>query len=156
MSLRRGFTLIELLLVVAIISALAVAVFVALNPAKRLQDTNDAKRATDVDTILSAIHSNIVDGKGVWPTGLSATLAERQLGSAGSGCAIVTSPGGCVVANDACLDLSTPLTGYLKSVPVDPTATDPTITGYSVSVANGVVTVRACNTQGATPIYTSR
>ena len=40
----QGFTLIEILLVVAMISILAVAVFVALNPAKRIIDSKNARR----------------------------------------------------------------------------------------------------------------
>lgn len=155
----KGFTLIELLLVIAIISALAVAVFVALNPAKRLQDSNDARRTTDVDTILSAIHSYVVDHKGTWPSGLSSTTAEVQLGTTGTtGCAI-TGNANCSTGVDACLDLmagAAPLTSYMKAVPVDPTETTAGMTGYTVSVTNGIVTVKACNTQGTVPIYTSR
>lgn len=156
--MKKGFTLIELLLVIAIISALAVAVFVALNPAKRIQDSNDARRSTDVDTILSAVHSYVVDNKGVWPTGLSATTAEVQLGTGNAAACSPLATSGCnVAASKACLDLGTVLAGYLKSVPIDPKlAAASDHTGYSVAIANGVVTVRACGTEGATNIYTSR
>lgn len=159
-SLRRknqkGFTLIELLIVVAIIAALAIAVFVALNPAQRLQDANDARRSADADTILTAIHASIVDNDGALPTGLTTGMAETQLGTGGSGCAIAT--GGCSVVAVACV--SPTLTAYLKSLPIDPiggTTYTAAKTGYSVTVdANNIVTIKACGTQGTTNISVSR
>lgn len=151
---NKGFTLIELLLVIAIISILAVVVFVALNPAQRFKDSRDARRTTDVDTILSAIHSSIVDNKGTLPTGLTAGMSEAQLGT-GTGCTVST--GGCTVVTAACLDLATPLTKYLKSIPTDPNGGTAAKTNYSVVVdANGIVTVKACGTEGATNISASR
>jgi len=160
-KLNRGFTLIELLLVITIIAALAVVVFVALNPAQRLKDARDARRTTDVDTILTAIHAAIVDNKGTLPTNLSASgTTEKQLGTATSGCTIAT--GGCTVAATAdCMDLSpTGAAGigkYLKTIPLDPNSGTAALTKYSVQVdANGMVTVRACGTEGTTNISASR
>ncbi len=155
---QKGFTLIELLIVIAIISALAIAVFVALNPSQRLKDAHDARRTADADTVLTAIHASIVDGKGALPAGLSTGMAETQLGTGASGCAIAT--GGCSVVAAACVDLSAPLVKYLKSMPIDPlggaTYTSAK-TGYSVTVdANNIVTIKACGTEGATNISASR
>jgi prepilin-type N-terminal cleavage/methylation domain-containing protein len=158
---QRGFTLIELLLVVTILSLLAVSVFVALNPSQRLMDTKNARRAQDVETVLTAIHQFIIDNKGALPTNMPAANTEVQLGTAGTGCAIVT--GGCGVAEDACVNLltgATNLSAYLKSVPIDPsggTTYDATKTGYSVMVdTNGIVTVRACGADNSQIIYAAR
>lgn len=153
---RSGFTLIELLIVIAIIAALAIVVFVALNPAQRLKDTRDARRTTDVATILTAIHASIVDAKGTLPAGLTTGMSEVQLGSAATGCAIAT--GGCSVVAAACTDLTTPLVKYLKTIPIDPSLTAAsTKTSYSVIVdANNIVTVKACGTEGTTNISISR
>jgi len=153
-----GFTLIELLLVIAIISALAITVFAALNPVQRLKDAKDSRRTSDVDTILTSIHQYIVDNKGALPSGLTTGMSEVQLGSGPTGCTIAT--GGCGVVSTACTDLSTPLTKYLKSVPVDPSGS-PTYTasktGYSVVVdSNNIVTVKACGVEGSTNISASR
>ncbi len=156
-KLQYGFTLIELLIVIAIIASLAIVVFVALNPAQRFKDTRDARRVSDVATILTAIHASIVDNKGTLPSGLSTSMAETQIGTGASGCAIAT--GGCSVVATACVNLTTPLTGYLKSVPIDPTSTtfSAAKTGYSVTVdANNIVTIKACGTEGATNISISR
>ena len=153
-SSQKGFTLIELLIVITIIATLAVAVFVALNPAQRLKDARDARRTSDVDTILTAIHQSIVDNDGTIPAGLTST--EKQLGSAVTGCTLAT--GGCTVAATAdCVNLTTPLASYLKSVPLDPLNGTAALTKYSASVdANGIVTVKACGTEGTPNISASR
>ena len=160
---QKGFTLIELLIVVAIIAALAISVFVALNPAQRLKDAKDARRTSDVDTILTAIHASIVDSKGTLPTGLTTSMVETQIsqGVVAAGCGSVAT-GGCSVGAlvVACVDLGTPLAKYLKAVPADPSIANPTApykTNYSVTVdANNIVTVKACGTEGTTNISVSR
>ncbi len=153
-----GFTLIELLIVITIIAALAVAVFVALNPAKRVQDAKNSRRTSDVASILTAIHAYIVDNGGTYPGGLTTGMAETQIsdGAIATGCGNIAT-GGCNVlaATDACVDLATPLASYLKDVPADPSITSPVSpyeTNYSVVVdANGIVTVKACGKEGTGP-----
>jgi len=152
----RGFTLIELLVVITIVATLAVVVFVALNPGQRLKDSRDARRTTDVESILTAIHQAIVDNKG----SASASLigVEQQLGTAPSGCAIAT--GGCSVTVSTCMNLATALVKYLKSIPIDPSggaAYSSGKTGYAALIDNnGIVTVRACGTEGTVNISSSR
>ncbi len=149
----RGFTLLEILLVIGMIAVLATVVLVALDPAKRFRDVRDAKRATDVQSILSAIQTYIVDNQGTMPTGLSTT--EKQLGT-GPGCALAT--GGCAVTgNTDCVDFSSTLAKYLETVPKDPNGGTTTLTKYSAVIdANGIVTVKACGTEGGTNISVSR
>lgn len=159
---KTGFTLIELLIVVTIIATLAVTVFVALNPAKRLKDAKDARRTSDVDTILTAIHQSIVDNKGTLPSNLPAAGgSEVQLGNGSSACAIAT--GGCSVTATVCSDLITGsqnLAAYLKSMPIDPnglTTYTASKSGYSVTVdSNNIITIRACGREGSTNIESSR
>jgi len=155
MKQKAGFTLIELLVVIAIIAALSITIFVALNPAKRLQDARDDRRSTDADSILTAIHQYVIDNGSSYPTGLSAGMSEVQLGTGSSGCVI--SSGGCNVVAAACTDLTTPLVKYLKAIPFDPKNGTAVSTKYSVIVdSNGIVTVRACGTEGSSNISTSR
>lgn len=148
-QLSRGFTLIELLLVMAIIAILAVVVFAALNPAQRFRDSRDARRYTDVQTLLTAIHEYIVDNRGAFPSGLSAGMSETQIGSAGSGCSVST--GGCSASPSACVNLTTALENYLASIPMDPSAASSSgKTNYTVRVnSNGIVTIKACGAEGA-------
>lgn len=153
---QKGFTLIELLIVIIIITLLAISVFVALNPVKRFQDSRDAKRTADVETILTAIHLYVVDNKGALPTGLTSNMAETQLGTATTGCAMTQA--NCVVTGASCVNLATPLAKYLKSIPVDPGATySAATTGYSVTVdTNNIVTIKACGTEGSPYVSQSR
>lgn len=146
---QHGFTLIELLVVIVIIATLAVSIFVALNPVKRIKDAHDARRTLDVETILTAVHEYIVDNKGSLPSGLSSGMAEVQLGTDVSGCTIST--GGCSATPSACLDLSTPLAKYVKSIPLDPSTGTAGKTAYSMGVdTNGIVTVKACGAENTT------
>lgn len=153
---KSGFTLIELLVALTIVAILAVSVYVALNPAQRLQDAKDSRRATDIDTILTAVHQYIVDNKGD-DSALSLSATEEQLGTSGSGCTISNSD--CTITTAACRDLTTPLAKYLKDMPFDPDSTlgSAAKTGYSIQQdANGIVTVTACYTDGTTTISVSR
>lgn len=153
LSSRRGFTLIELLIVITIIAALAVTVFVALNPAKRLADARDARRTSDVDSILTAVHQSIVDNKGDLPTNLEALAigTVAQIGTPAVGCATYGTDACGTQA--ACVNLmsgANNLSAYLQSMPVDPLASDALETGYSVvRDANGIITIGSCAAENA-------
>ena len=151
---KKAFTLIEILLVIGMIAVLATVVFVALDPAKRFRDARDAKRSTDTQSILSAVQTFIIDNQGSLPAGLTTT--EKQIGTAATGCAIST--GGCAVSGVAdCINLTTPLAKYLKTIPIDPSGGTASLTRYSIGMdANGIVTVKACGVEGATNISVSR
>jgi prepilin-type N-terminal cleavage/methylation domain-containing protein len=153
---NAGFTLIELLIVITIIAALAVVVFVALNPIKRLADARDARRASNTEAILTAIHQYVADNKGSLPPGVSTNMVETQLGTSGTTCNIIQA--NCSIAATACVDLTTPLAKYLKSIPVDPGATySAAKTGFSVTVdANNIVTIKACGGENNQNISQSR
>ncbi|MCL4392125.1 prepilin-type N-terminal cleavage/methylation domain-containing protein [Patescibacteria group bacterium] len=53
--MRRGFTLIELLIVVALLSVLATAVILIINPAELLAQGRDALRISDLATLNSTL-----------------------------------------------------------------------------------------------------
>lgn len=157
---QAGFTLIELLIVITIIATLAVTVFVALNPAQRLKDAKDARRTSDIDSILTAIHQAIVDNKGSVPSNLPAAGTERQLGigdaTVATGCGTAIATNGCNTPTlTACADLMTGainVSKYLKTMPIDPsggTTYTAVKTGYSVARdANDIITITACNKEG--------
>ncbi len=147
---ESGFTLIEVLVVIMIIATLSTVVYVALNPAGRLQDARNARRFNDVNSILTAVHEYVVDNKGMLPAGVG--LTEATLGTATSGCNAT-----CTGAATACVDLSTDLAKYLKSMPMDPLNGTATVTNYSVvRDANGIVTVKACDAEAGQTVQVSR
>lgn len=147
---KRNLSLTEILLVVLIVAVLAVIVFISINPMKRLGDSRDLRRSTDVESILSAVHSYIADNKGALPIGLTTNMAAQvQIGTIG-GAAISTTMTSCTVAANAKVDLTTPLAKYLKTMPADPKDGTSAATGYVIQVdANNVVTVSACNSENA-------
>jgi len=146
MNKNKGFTLVELLVVIGIISALSAVVFVALDPAKRFKDARNARRTTDADTILAAVHQYIVDTGGSLPAGVGATAS--QIGTCGSGGATL-----CAGAIAACVDLGSTLSSnkYLKSNPIDPGTGTAATTGYSIAKdTNNLFTITACSAEGTT------
>lgn len=162
---HRGFTLIELLVVITIISVLAVVVFVALDPAKRIRAAKDARRTQDVQGLLTAVHQSVADNKGQYPTNMPAVGVEAMIGTGTAAqCSPVATNGCTVVASTACVDLATGtrnLSNYLKTMPVDPNTTvySDINTGYSIKLeATGIVTVRSCGKEVTTDpdIYSSR
>ncbi len=151
----RGFSLIELLVVITLIIILSGLVYVNLRPAERFSEARNAKRTTAVYSLLSTIHQYIIDNEGALPPGLGVGMAERQLGTAGNGCA--TFAGAACGTESTCLDLSTPLAKYLSTIPKDPSVTESGKTGYTVKVNNnGIVTIRSCNPEGGVTIKASR
>ncbi len=158
-SLAKGFTLIELLIVVGIIAALAVTVFVVLNPAKRLADSRDSRRIADVESILNAVHSYILDNKGSLPSSITGDTAgtDYELGTASGASCIALTQNNCTVSLGNCDNLGSDLTKYFKSFPLDPKTGTAALTGYVINIdANNIVTIKACLGENNTAIQISR
>ena len=145
----QGFTLIELLIIIAVIAILATIVFVALNPLARFQDSRNARRWSDVESIASAIKLYQVDNSG---TNLSDVedMTESiayQIGG-GSNCALdCTFP---AVTTDAnCVDIgSLTKRGYIPAIPFDPNAAGASTDNthyYIIKNPGGSLTIGACN-----------
>lgn len=152
-KIQRGFTLIEILLTIGIIAVMAVVVIVTLDPASRYNDVRNARRLSDIQSILSAVRQYIFDNKGMLPAGVY--TYERQIGIGVS----------CYIKNDVCsadsgtdcLNLSNDLARYLKSMPYDPQYGSSEQTHYTIQVDNNnIVTVRACDSTDATLSTVSR
>jgi prepilin-type N-terminal cleavage/methylation domain-containing protein len=168
---QKGFTLIELLIVIVIIAALAVTVFVALNPVKRIKDAHDSRRAADVETQLTSIHEYIDDNSGSLPPAITAgqpgTNGNLTAANLVTGYIIGTCVAGCNVpgagytpiapAAFACgaaqatnaissATLGTNLASYLKTLPQDPLYQAAWgENGYMIQVsASNIITVTAC------------
>ncbi len=163
----KGFTLIELLVVIAIIGILVAVVFVALDPATRFAQARDAVRQNDVQEVLSGVLLYQVDNGGSHLASINAAASNTVLmisdGAMATGCDDNNVSCDTAVASDtACVDLSGLVDTYLEDVPVSP-AGDVTWdeategTGYTLEKeANGVIRIRACESEDTTEISASR
>lgn len=144
----RGFTLVELLIVVAIIALLAAALFVAVDPARRIGTARDSTRWSDVTGILNAILTYTVDTTTL-PTAVSDLTAATNYAimtkaeDPGSTCRCTA-----LTSDIADMNLKTSLVStYLATIPVDPslTKTTATCTGYYINkAATGRIKIGAC------------
>ena len=132
---QAGFTLIELLVVIGILAVLLAIVLIAINPARQFAQANNTQRASDVNSILNAVHQFMADNNGTPPTALTAS---------GSGTISDTDI-------DICADL---VSTYLAALPADPQTGEPIDeagcagtyeTNYTItrSAANNRITVTA-------------
>lgn len=101
---QLGFTLIELLIVIAILTTLIVTTVMVINPGMQFSKANNARRYSDINTILSAIGQYAADNKGSLPAGITTTT--QPISNTGA---------------NICADL---VTKYMASLPVDPSAID--------------------------------
>jgi len=103
---RRGFTLVELLLVVGIIGTLSYVVATAINPTQQLSQAYDAKRQSDVLSIVNAVNQYVIDNH-TFPLALTSIL-QQICRSSSPGC--------------GSYDLSFLIPTYLGDIPSDPHA----------------------------------
>ncbi|PIQ77521.1 hypothetical protein COV82_04115 [Candidatus Peregrinibacteria bacterium CG11_big_fil_rev_8_21_14_0_20_46_8] len=143
-----GFTMVELIIVIAIIAILAAVIFVAVDPARRLHEARNARRSSDVQTILDAVVKYQVDNDGAhYSTVATATAGSYYvIGTAGSGCDTTC---GAQTTQAACLNLSALPANYLSAVPTDPNGGTAANTDYYISrSATNNITVGACDPEG--------
>lgn len=168
---RRGFTLVELLVVIAIIGILVAVVFVALDPATRFEQARDAVRQNDVQEILSGVKLHQVDNDGDYLASIAALTAGSVYmvvdGAMALGCD--DNNASCdtdVTADTHCVNLAGLVDQYLEDVPISPagavtwddgSADGEEGTGYTVERdADGIIRVRACESEDTTEISASR
>ena len=153
---RKGFTLIELVIVIAILAIIVSAVFVAIDPARRLHTARNSTRWTDTRAILEAAKKYQADRGGDLPeTAVAIDDSESTVqmigeggiscGSLGSLCTGVTFP----TANCFATGLDTDLEEYLKDIPEDPKEGSSSVTYYYINKDdNGFLTIGACEEEG--------
>lgn len=146
---NQGFTLIELIIVIAIIALLAAATFVAVDPAKRIGEAQDAQRWSDVTAIVDAYMKYLVDNTGtaVTSTNNGTTYFIQHTAGADTTDAPDTCVASTTIASELnAVDLHGLVTnGYIGDIPDDPVGTDADGTDYYFyKDATGKVIVGAC------------
>ena len=141
---KQAFTLIELIIVIAIIALLAAAVFVAVDPAKRIGEARDAQRWKDITALAKAVETYTADNADL-PSDLSTTTI-------GYGDKVVLCDSASTLTCDdqtrTCLEVDdTDFVGvYIGDLPVDPSKSDASDTGYYLSrTEGGTITVGVCD-----------
>ncbi|MBT6691180.1 prepilin-type N-terminal cleavage/methylation domain-containing protein [Candidatus Parcubacteria bacterium] len=132
---KRGFTIIELIIVITIVAVLAIGIFVAVDPAKRIGEARDAQRWSDLIAIAKAVELYTADN-GQLPSDFSVSnIAEGEKLVLCSSAASRTCDG----QTEACLvvDDSDFLGVYLNSIPIDPSKSVDTDTGYYITRGSG-------------------
>jgi len=145
---KKGFTLIELIIVIAVIALLAAAVFVAVDPAKRIGEARDAQRWSDVTAVADAIMKYVVDNNGTFPTStVSAGTYYVIMGDGTTGLSSHVCQNKTADTSEGVL-LDNLTTTYLATMPVDPAGSGTygtTNTGYYfMKNSAGRVTIGAC------------
>jgi len=161
MSNKKGFTLVELLIVIGIIGFLAAAILVAVDPVKRIQDSRNSQRWSEVNAILNAVLKKQVDDRALFngdsgaPIITHATYAQVIVADdTGIVCNAIGTRPGCdqdldvSAANSNCVallfDNSAGTTDdldptYLAEMPTDP-------------AVNACGSTSGCTTEGGQPI----
>ena len=149
MTKQKAFTLVELIIVIAIIAILAAAIFVAIDPARRLHEARNARRWTDVKTIVEAIKTYQLDNDGDHYLKI-ANVADDIYYMIGK--EVIFCEQTCTAIGDAiagCIDLRDMGDNYMSRVPVDPKIGEDDRTWYYfMKGSNGVVTVGVCEPEG--------
>ncbi len=127
-----GFSILTFVIAFGVVALLSAAVFMVVNPAKRLGQSYDARRWTDIIAIAKAVETYVIDNHQI-PSDFSAAtnLAVDEKFVLCSSSGSKTCDGqteSCLVVNDTDF-----LGKYLPSLPVDPTKSATTDTGYYVT-----------------------
>ncbi len=151
MNTKKAFTLVELIIVIAIVAILAGAIFVAIDPARRLHETRNARRSSDVSTVLDAVKKFQSDNEGTHYDEIANSNEDTYyaIGTDGNGCS-----GTCaaVTVDDECIDFLDMGGNYLAIVPYDPKdGNEGNTLYYFYRSSQGGFTVGACAPEGEGP-----
>ncbi len=118
-NLKKGFTLLELLLVITVIAMLAGIILIALNPAQRINDAQNARYLAKANDLEKAIQAYTVANNGSLPTNLANlnTYGLYDICKTGQS-------SGCIN-----LDQLTS-TGYISEIPVDDNTDTAALSGF--------------------------
>jgi len=133
---KKGFTIIEIIIITSVIVILAGITIVSVNPLKRIEDSRDAQRYADIQSIAHALELYTTDNGDI-PSDFNITtvdIDEKYMLCGGANSYERTCLGEtrlCVRVNDADF-----LGVYLDDLPIDPTKTLTSVSGYYITRKN--------------------
>lgn len=141
-----GFNLIEIIITVAILAIIAGTIMYNEDPEKRIGQARDAQRMQELDAIARAVESYELENHALPSDFAIATLGVGErvvLCSAAAQLTCGTQTKNCLVVDDPNF-----LGKYLPELPVDPTKSTATDTGYYVTRSdnNTALVIGACET----------
>jgi len=161
----KGFTLLELLIVIAILSILAMALILVLNPAETLKKSRDTQRMTDLSTIKTAIglyltnvttpdlshdsNARCVGGSGQDSIFYSAAITDEDVAGSTGNSVFANAGKGDVDGNGWLpIDLTVISTGApISNFPLDPVNSAANGTSTAAAVTDEALTYRySCST----------
>lgn len=105
----NGFSIVELLVVGALLTILALSIFILINPTELRARTRDGQRLADMLLLEQAIEQYVGDNKNI-PPDTSGVIRQSNLATA-SGIPANVNGTGWIPVN---------LSGYLEKLPIDP------------------------------------
>lgn len=175
-SHEKGFTFIEFLIVIAIIGFLAAAIIVAVDPVKRIQDSRDAQRYSEVNSLLNAILRKQVDDRSIFAGGTTypiithatnAQVITRSISgntacnSSLPKCAAISmdssNASNCWAALEGLTAVTRIVPEYIAELPLDPATGTVANTGYYIHRTSGNrIEIGACDPEQALTIKVRR
>ncbi|RJQ33699.1 hypothetical protein C4566_03020 [Candidatus Parcubacteria bacterium] len=140
----KGFSIFTLIIGIGVVAILAVGIFVFLNPSKRLGQSYNARRWTDINALAKAIELYSLDNQALpadFSTGTLSVAEKFVLCSSEGALECDGETLGCLVVNDTDF-----LGQYLETLPVDPLKSDTSDTGYYISrQGDNMLVIGACD-----------
>ena len=148
---KSGFTMIELMVIITGIGILLAVTVSYVNPLKRIGESRDARRSSDVESLAQALELYATDNSQIpsdFSTPILAIDEKYVLCNSASSLTCDGDTHACVVVDDADFLV------YIDSLPVDPSKSSAADTGYYVmrKENQGKIVVGACNPYGSDAI----
>lgn len=117
--MKPGLSLTELVIVVAVVAILGAVAFIVIDPAHRINQTQDNTRYQAVNDLMDAFLRATVNNNNTYPAGVAADGMGHMIATSSDTCTLT-----CSYVVDACTDFSELVEqGYLKDLPKDPDGT---------------------------------
>lgn len=147
---RRAFTLVELVVVVTIFAILAAAVYVAIDPTRRINEARNADRNEDLVELVDALARYEKDNGASYQALEEAAVGNYYMigtctAGAESACALKETQSNCI-------DLAGLTASYLEAIPMDPVTGSPEMTSYYLQKnEDETLTLGTCSPDGEGP-----